>query len=302
MRSPAIETDGLTRRYDGTPAVDGLDLSVARGDVYGFLGPNGAGKTTTIRMLTTLLRPSAGDARVAGEPVTDRDAVTPHIGYLPEEPPLFEELTAREQVEYAAGLRDLDPARATDRAESLFERVGLATDADRRIETYSKGMKQKAGLVQALVHEPDVVFLDEPTSGLDPRAARTVRETLDDLAAADTTVFLSTHILPVVDALADTVGVLFDGSLVAEGTPAELKRRASGDGGSLEDAFLAVTGGGDGEGPTDVGGAAFGVGSGSGSGIEAEDGRRTERGGGAGGGGSGSGKPSETGPERGADQ
>jgi ABC-2 type transport system ATP-binding protein len=239
---PAIEADGLTRRYGDETAVADLDLSIPPGTVYGFLGPNGAGKTTTIRMLTTLLRPSAGTARIAGESIADRDAVTPHLGYLPEEPPLFDELTGREQVEYVAGLRDLPDAAATARIDDLFARFGLTDDADRRIDTYSKGMKQKVGIVQAILHDPAVVFLDEPTSGLDPRAARTVRETIAALAAADTTVVLSTHILPVVDELADRVGVLYDGRLVAEGSPGDLKRRAEGDGdGSLEDAFLAVT-------------------------------------------------------------
>ena len=239
---PAIDADGLTKRYGDETAVAELDLSIPSGTVYGFLGPNGAGKTTTIRMLTTLLRPSAGTARIAGESVADRDAVTPHLGYLPEEPPLFDELTGREQVEYVAGLRDLPAAAASARIDELFARFDLTDDADRRIDTYSKGMKQKTGIVQAILHDPAVVFLDEPTSGLDPRAARTVRETIASLAADDTTVILSTHILPVVDELADTVGVLYDGRLVAEGSPADLKRRAEGEGErSLEDAFLAVT-------------------------------------------------------------
>jgi ABC-2 type transport system ATP-binding protein len=241
-RVPAIEADGLTKRYGDETAVTDLTLSIPTGTVYGFLGPNGAGKTTSIRMLTTLLRPSAGTARIAGESVADRDAVTPNLGYLPEEPPLFDELTGREQVEYVAGLRDLPDAAASARIDELFARFDLTDDADRRIDTYSKGMKQKTGIVQAILHDPAVVFLDEPTSGLDPRAARTVRETIASLAADDTTVVLSTHILPVVDELADTVGVLYDGRLVAEGSPADLKRRAEGEGErSLEDAFLAVT-------------------------------------------------------------
>ncbi|MEA5388251.1 ABC transporter ATP-binding protein [Haloarculaceae archaeon H-GB11] len=222
MSPPAIETTSLQKRYDEAVAVDGLDLTVERGSVFGFLGPNGAGKTTTIEMLTTLRRPTAGSARVAGHDVSDRDAVVPHVGYLPEEPPLYEELTAREQLSYIAGLRDFgDDAHVDD----LLERFELADDAHKRVSTYSKGMKQKLGLVQALMHDPDVVFLDEPTSGLDPRAARTVRNFISELAAADTTVFLSTHILPVVEELADHVGVLHDGRLVAEGAPSELKRR-----------------------------------------------------------------------------
>jgi ABC-2 type transport system ATP-binding protein len=254
--TPAIEADGLGKRYGDTVAIESVDLRIDSGTVYGFLGPNGAGKTTTMRILTTLTKPSSGTATVAGHAVTDRDAVVQHLGYLPEEPPLFDELTAREQLEYMAGLRDLPAAETADRIDDLLDRFGLAADADRRIDEYSKGMKQKTGIIQAMLHEPDVLFLDEPTSGLDPRASRTVRDTIAELGRGDTTVFLSTHILPVVDELADEVGVLYDGSLVAEGPPDALKHRAEADGvhadtdgeGSLageertlEDVFLEVT-------------------------------------------------------------
>jgi len=246
-RGAAIEVEGLTKRYGGETAVSDLDLSIPRGTVYGFLGPNGAGKTTTIRMLVTLLRPSAGTAHIDGQPITDREAVTPRLGYLPEEPPLFDELTGREQLAYVAGLRDLPEARSGERIDSLLDRFSLTGDADRRISGYSKGMKRKVGLVQAILHEPEVIFLDEPTSGLDPRAARTVREVVSDLVADGSTVFLSTHVLPVVDELADTVGVLSDGRLVAEGNPRDLKRPgATGKGRSLEDVFLDVTSDGEG--------------------------------------------------------
>jgi ABC-2 type transport system ATP-binding protein len=238
----AIETDSLTKRYDDVVAVEELSLSIGRGSVYGFLGPNGAGKTTTMRMLTTLTRPTAGQGWVVGEPITDREAVTPHVGYLPEEPPLYDELTGREQLEYVAGLRDLPRETVQSRIESLLDRFDLLDDADKRIDAYSKGMRQKAGVIQAVLHEPAVVFLDEPTSGLDPRAARTMRETIAELADREMTVFLSTHILSVVDELADTVGVLHDGQLVIEDTPDGLKRRAeTGDERSLEDAFLEIT-------------------------------------------------------------
>ncbi|SNZ12199.1 ABC-2 type transport system ATP-binding protein [Natronoarchaeum philippinense] len=242
MPDLAIETQALTKRYGDATAVEDLTLSISRGSVYGFLGPNGAGKTTTMRMLTTLTRPTSGTANVAGESIEDRDAVTPHIGYLPEEPPLYDELTGREQLEYIAGLRDIPEAEADEQIESMLDRFGLAEDADKRIDAYSKGMRQKVGVIQAVLHEPDVVFLDEPTSGLDPRAARTMRDTIAELADREMTVFLSTHILPVVDELADTVGVLHDSRLVAEGTPDGLKNRAeAGDERSLEDAFLDIT-------------------------------------------------------------
>jgi len=244
MTDRAIETRNLAKRYGDTTAVERLNLAIPEGSVYGFLGPNGAGKTTTMRMLTTLTKPSSGTGTVAGADITDRDAVVSNIGYLPEEPPLHAELTAREQLRYVAGLRDLPEADAEERIDDLLERFSLADDADRRISAYSKGMKQKTGIIQAMLHDPDVLFLDEPTSGLDPRAARTVRDTIADLAAGDATVFLSTHILPVVDELADTVGVLYDGSLVPEGSPDALKQRAeTGDERTLEDVFLEVTGG-----------------------------------------------------------
>ncbi|WP_336036366.1 ABC transporter ATP-binding protein [Halobacterium yunchengense] len=249
MTDRAIETRDLTKRYGDETAVEGLSLAIPEGSVYGFLGPNGAGKTTTMRMLTTLTTPSGGSGTVAGADITDRDAVVADIGYLPEEPPLHGELTGREQLRYVAGLRDLPEADAEARIDDLLERFSLAGDADKRISAYSKGMKQKAGIIQAMLHDPDVLFLDEPTSGLDPRAARTVRDTIADLADGDATVFLSTHILPVVDELADTVGVLSDGRLVTEGAPDRLKSRAeSGDERTLEDVFLEVTGGiGDGD-------------------------------------------------------
>jgi len=244
MTDRAIETHDLTKRYGDETAVEGLELAIPAGSVYGFLGPNGAGKTTTMRMLTTLTEPSGGTATVAGVDVTDRDAVVADIGYLPEEPPLHAELTAREQLRYMAGLRDIPEAAAETRIEDLLDRFSLAGDADKRISAYSKGMKQKVGIIQAMLHDPAVLFLDEPTSGLDPRAARTVRDTIADLTAGDATVFLSTHILPVVDELADTVGVLYDGRLVTEGSPEHLKSRAeSGDERTLEDVFLEVTGG-----------------------------------------------------------
>lgn len=239
---PAIAASGLTKRYGDSTVVDDLDLAVERGTVYGFLGPNGAGKTTTMRMLTTLTRPTAGEAAIAGTSVTDRDGVRDLIGYLPEEPPVFDELTGFEQLEYFTRLRDIPSAEATARIDEWLDRFDLADDANRRIDDYSKGMRQKIGLVQALLHDPDVVFLDEPTSGLDPRAARTVIDAIAEMTDRGHTVFLSTHILSVVEELADVVGVLDEGRLVAEGSPGELSETVErGEDSSLEDVFLAVT-------------------------------------------------------------
>ena len=238
MSPPAIETDGLRKCYGESVALAGLDLRVERGEVYGFLGPNGAGKTTTMRLLTTLLRPTDGDARICGEPVTDRDAVSPHVGHLPERPPLYDELTGREQLQFAGELRGLDADEADRRADERLGALGLDADTD-RISTYSTGMRKKLGIAQATLHDPDVLFLDEPTNGLDPRAARAVRDRLGELAEGGTTVFLSTHVLPVVEDVADRVGLLNEGELIAEGRPERMIDRAEG--GDLEDAFLELT-------------------------------------------------------------
>jgi len=238
----AIETRGLTKHFDEVVAVEDLGLAIDRGVVYGFLGPNGSGKTTTMRMLTSLTRPTGGEARIMGVDVRNRRELIQHIGYLPEEPPLFDELTAREQLRHVAALHDLPADDAEERIERYLDRFDLADAADRRQEGYSTGMRKKVGLIQAILHDPPVIFLDEPTSGLDPRAARTVKDLIAELADRETTIFLSTHILSVVDELGDLVGVLHEGRLVAEGAPDALKRRAErGEAGSLEDAFLSVT-------------------------------------------------------------
>jgi ABC-2 type transport system ATP-binding protein len=237
-----IVTDGLRKEYGDTTAVESLNIAVERGSIYGLLGPNGAGKSTTIRMLTGLHPPTSGSGHVAGASVTDREALIQQIGYLPESPPIHEEFTAREQLEYHGGLRGMAPDKVESRIGTLLDRFALADDADDRIVTYSKGMRQKTGLIQAIMHEPAVVFLDEPTSGLDPRAARTVRETITDLAANGTTVVLSTHVLPVVEELATDVGILYNGRLVTEGSPKDLKNRVrTADENTLEDVFLEVT-------------------------------------------------------------
>ena len=234
----AIVTERLTKRYGSVAAVEGLDLTVEGGTIYGFLGPNGAGKTTTMRLLTGLTRPSDGTATVAGVDVRERDRLGEHIGYVPDTPPLYEKLTAREQLSAVADVRGLEGDSARDRIDALVDRFGLE-NADDRIETYSKGMKQKTSVVQAIVHDPAVVFMDEPTSGLDPNAARTLKAVLTELRDDGTAVFLSTHVLPVVDELADTVGLLYDGELLAEDDPDRLKSDLDGE--TLEDAFVELT-------------------------------------------------------------
>ena len=240
--SAAITTTSLTKRYGATRAVDGLSLDISTGTVYGFLGPNGAGKSTTMQMLTALIEPTGGDGTIMGTSIRDRRAISPQIGYLPETPPLYDALSGREQLDYVADLRDMSEEQSTDRIETLLREFDLVADAGMRIDAYSKGMRQKVAFIQAIIHDPDVLFLDEPTSGLDPRATRTLKERIRAIADSGMTIFLSTHILSVVDELADIVGVLNNGRLVAEGTPDGLKHRVeSGSDGSLEDVFFDVT-------------------------------------------------------------
>jgi ABC-2 type transport system ATP-binding protein len=240
MTEYAITANGLTKRYGDENAVIELSLSIPRGTVYGFLGPNGAGKTTTMRMLTGLTEPTGGTASVAGIRVSNRSRLTRRIGYLPADPPVYDELTGWEQLRHVARLHGIPDAEADERIERLLDRFDLLADADERIASYSTGMAKKVGIIAALFHDPDVVFLDEPTSGLDPRAARTVRDTVADLVTREMTVFLSTHVLSVADELADTVGVIDDGRLVAEAPPTELKARAD-ESPDLETAFLEIT-------------------------------------------------------------
>ncbi len=221
----AITTVGLEREYKGgLKAVAGVDLAVEPGEVYGFLGPNGAGKTTTVRMLVTLLRPTGGHATVAGFDVaTEPGQVRRRIGVALQEASLDQLMTGRELVELQATLHGI-PARAVaDRAADLIGRVGLEQAQDRRVGTYSGGMRRRLDLAMALVHQPEVLFLDEPTTGLDPVSRLTLWEEVRRLKSEGTTVFLTTQYLEEADQLADRVGIISQGKLVAEGTPASLK-------------------------------------------------------------------------------
>jgi ABC-2 type transport system ATP-binding protein len=222
---PAIVTERLEREYKGgLKAVAGIDLEVAAGEVYGFLGPNGAGKTTTVRMLVTLLRPTGGRAAVAGHDVaTEPHAVRQKIGVALQEAALDQLMTGRELMELQATLHGIPAADVRARAADLIRRVGLTQAENRRVGTYSGGMRRRLDLALALVHQPEVLFLDEPTTGLDPVSRMTLWEEVRRLKAEGTTVFLTTQYLEEADQLADRVGIISAGRLVAEGTPAALK-------------------------------------------------------------------------------
>ena len=221
----AIEVQGLERSFgDEVRAVDGVNLEVAEGEIYAFLGPNGAGKTTTVRMLTTLLRPTGGVARVAGfDVVSDAAEVRRKIGVALQEAALDPLMTGRELIRLQATLHGLPRKDGEERAEALLDRVGLERAADRRVGTYSGGMRRRLDLASALVHEPEVLFLDEPTTGLDPVSRKAIWEEVAKLNAEGTTVFLTTQYLEEADQLADRVGIIDSGHIVAEGTPGSLK-------------------------------------------------------------------------------
>ena len=221
----AIEARGLERTFPGDViAVAGVDLEVNDEEIYAFLGPNGAGKTTMVRMLTTLLRPTGGSATVAGHDVVfDAADVRRSIGVALQEAALDPLMTGRELLQLQATLHGIARARAEELARDLLARVGLTRAADRRVGTYSGGMRRRLDLASALVHEPRVLFLDEPTTGLDPVSRKAIWEEVSKLNAEGTTVFLTTQYLEEADRLADRVGIIDDGRLVAEGTPDELK-------------------------------------------------------------------------------
>jgi ABC-2 type transport system ATP-binding protein len=227
----ALQTRDLSRRFGDTVAVDGINLDVAAGEIYGFLGPNGAGKSTTVRMLTTLLLPSSGTATVAGFDVRENaDLVRLRIGVALQEAALDPKQTGREFLDLQGRLYGLSADERRQRVTDLLVLVDIGDAFDRRIGTYSSGMKRRLDLAAALVHEPEVLFLDEPTSGLDPSSRAAVWDEVRRLnEQRGMTIFLTTQYLEEADALADRVGIIAKGKIVAEGTPAQLKRSVGSD-------------------------------------------------------------------------
>jgi ABC-2 type transport system ATP-binding protein len=232
-----IEADGLTKYYGQFIATEDISFRVPRGEIVAFLGPNGAGKSTTMKMLTGYLAPSAGRARIAGYDMsTHRLEGAAHLGYLPENGPLYPDMTPRSLLEFFADARGLTGDRREQRIEAVVKQCELGSVIGKAIGKLSKGYRQRVGMAQVLLHEPDVLILDEPTSGLDPNQIREVRETIRRLGEQKT-ILLSTHILQEVEALADRVILIAEGRLRFDGTPAELRR----EGGSLDERFHELT-------------------------------------------------------------
>ncbi|MFV9504339.1 MAG: ATP-binding cassette domain-containing protein [Oscillochloridaceae bacterium umkhey_bin13] len=225
-----IEARQLSKRFGEFQAVREIDLLVRPGELVALLGPNGAGKTTTVRMLGAILRPSSGTARICGlDVVHDAQAVRSQVGLLTEYPGLYGRMSASAYLDFFGGLLGLDARTRQRRSEHLLHQFGLWEARERKLEGYSKGMKQKIALVRALIHDPPVLFLDEPTTAMDPQSARTVRDAIGELRNADRSILLTTHNLAEAEILADRIAIISGGTIVALGTFAELSRQLLGD-------------------------------------------------------------------------
>lgn len=239
-KASALELRGLTKCFD-RPAVDCLDLKIRAGEFYALVGPNGAGKTTTLRMVAGLLRPDAGAVTVFGvDALADPVAAKQMLAWVSDEPMIYDKLTPLEYLEFVAGLWGIEPAIAERTARDLLSSLGLEPHQQERCERFSKGMRQKVALAGALVHDPSLIILDEPLTGLDAVSARHVKRLLGDRVRAGGTVIMTTHILEVAERMADRIGVIASGRLVAEGTLAELRQQNGGSDTSLEDLFIAL--------------------------------------------------------------
>jgi len=239
----ALRIRGLAKAFD-KPVISGLDLDIAAGQLYALLGPNGAGKTTTLRMVTGLTRPDAGSIHIFGvDALADPIAAKAITAWLPDEPMLYDKLSPLEYLAFVAGLWRMDPQVASEEAERLLHWLDLWEQRDTRCEGFSRGMKQKVALAGALIHDPKLLILDEPLTGLDAAMARAVKDALREQVDRGKTVIVTTHILEVAERMADRIGIMGGGKLLAEGTLDELRDRAGTEGMTLEDTFIRLTSG-----------------------------------------------------------
>lgn len=239
----ALRIRGLAKAFD-KPVITGLDLDIAGGQLYALLGPNGAGKTTTLRMVTGLTRPDAGSIEIFGvNALADPIAAKAITAWLPDEPMLYDKLSPLEYLAFVAGLWRMEPQVASEEAERLLYWLDLWEQRDTRCEGFSRGMKQKVALAAALIHDPKLLILDEPLTGLDAAMARAVKDALREQVDRGKTVIVTTHILEVAERMADRIGIIGGGKLLAEGTLDELRDRAGTEGMTLEDTFIRLTSG-----------------------------------------------------------
>jgi len=240
-----IKTENLTKNFGNFEAVKSINLEVMPGEIYGFLGPNGAGKTTTIRMLIGLLKPTSGKVFIAGYDL-ERNPISAKslVGFIPDQPYIYEKLTAREFLNFIGGIYGMKEAEIEQKAPGLLEFFDLKNWADELVESFSHGMKQRLVYASALLHEPKVVIVDEPMVGMDPRGARLLKDAFRDFAHQQgKTIFMSTHTLEVAEEVCDRIGIISRGQLIAQGTMAELRSQAKSTDANLEDIFLKLTGG-----------------------------------------------------------
>ena len=239
-----LELRQARKQYGSFVAVKGLDLSVRRGEIFGFLGPNGAGKTTTIRMVAGVLRPTSGQVLVGGDDLLrEPEKAKSRVGYIPDRPYLYDKLSGGEFLRFVAGLWGREGEEVEARADRLLELFQLTPWKDELIESYSHGMRQKVLISSALIHQPELIVVDEPMVGLDPRSARLLKDLFRTFAGHGGTVFLSTHTLEVAEALCDRIAIINHGEIIAHGTMDELRSQAEAGGAHLEEIFLKMTGG-----------------------------------------------------------
>ena len=237
-----IELKNLTKRYGNTLAVNNINLSVTKGEIFGFIGPNGAGKTTTIRMMGGVLAPTDGSIIIDGiNMADDPEGVKKRIGFIPDRPFLYEKLTGMEFMRFSADLYSVDERIFLEKAQALLKKFAIYNWAHELIESYSHGMKQRLIISAALLHDPNVIVVDEPMVGLDPAAIRMVKDMFLEMAKSGTTIFMSTHTLVVAEDICDRVGIIHRGSLIATGTTGDLKRDAGVQDADLEEVFLMLT-------------------------------------------------------------
>ena len=242
-QQPALRLESLSKSFGDIKAVKGIDLSLQKGEIKGLLGPNGSGKSTTMKMVLGILKPDSGEIYVDGE----KESTAPidfkkKIGYVPETPQLYEFLTGIEYIDFVSEMYGVPPAERKERVTHFLQGLQLAGHENEMISGYSQGMKQKVALISALVHKPRILVLDEALNGLDPRSAKLVKDLLRELANEGVSILFSTHVLEIAQALCDRVAIMYMGSILAEGTVAELTQGAGLPGSSLEEAFLKMTG------------------------------------------------------------
>jgi len=241
LKEAAIVIDNLTKKFEDVTAVDGLSLTVEKGELFGLLGPNGAGKTTTINVLSGLLKPTSGSVTVGGYDVEkDPSEVKALIGVCPQDTAVFSYLTGRENVELFGNLHAMSKEELKKKTDELLGKMSLVSDAKRRVGKYSGGMRRRINLIMALVHDPEIAFLDEPTVGMDPQSRRAVWDFIKELKKRNKTVILTTHYMEEAEELCDRVGIIDYGKLIALGAPEQLKAKFEAK--NLEEVFIQLTG------------------------------------------------------------